>query len=340
VELPCARSSKTDQIGLYLACSACVVGFFVASQFETGAQPLKTPLNAAATQAATLTNSIGMKLALIPSGSFTMGAKISEPARPDEVRHRVMISHSFYLGVYEVTVAEFRTFVDDTTSKGSTFQTSAERGGQAFNEGRKGGFFMDENGLSTFRVDLSWKNTPYPQTDRHPVGFISWEDANAFVKWLREKEHKPYRLPTEAEWEYACKAGKDVVYPWGDGIDKTGTVANVLDYSAARYYPKLVGGMPMDDHAAFTAPVGSYKPNAFGLHDMIGNVWEWVQDFYDIPDNKAARDPKGPSSGSLHVAKGGGWGNTADRARCATRFRDPPDTRYSGTGLRVALEVD
>jgi formylglycine-generating enzyme required for sulfatase activity len=280
-----------------------------------------------------------MTLVLIPAGTFMMGAKNTEPAREDEVRRRVTITRPFYLGMHEVTVAEFRAFVDDTTSSGTPYLTSAERGGQAFSDGRKGGFLIDENGNSTFRPDLSWKNPSFPQTDRHPVPLLSWEDADAFVKWLRRKEGKPYRLPTEAEWEYACKAGKDVAYWWGDQPDTTGTVANVLDYSTLTYYPKLIGGMLMDDHAAFTAPVGSYKPNAFGLHDMIGNVWEWVQDIYAISDGRPARDPTGPSTGVLRVAKGGGWANTADRVRCAARFRDPPDTRYSGTGLRLALDV-
>jgi sulfatase modifying factor 1 len=295
---------------------------------------------AASSQQREITNSIGMTLVRIPAGTFMMGAKDSEIARPDEVRRRVTITRPFYLGKYEVTVREFRSFVDDTATRGSAYLTNAERGGQAFNEGHKGGYLMDENGNSTFRRDLNWKNPGFPQTDRHPVTFVSWEDANAFVRWLRDKEGKPYRLPTEAEWEYACKGGKDSAYWWGDDPDTTGQVANVLDYSTLKYYPKLLGGMLMDDHASFTAPVGSYKANPFGLHDVIGNVWEWVQDFYEISNGRAETDPKGSVNGVLRIAKGGAWGNTADRVRCAARFRDPPDTRYAGIGLRVALDAE
>jgi len=288
-------------------------------------------------------NSLGMQFVLIPPGAFDMGAQKGEPARDDEDLHSVRLTKAFYLSKYEVTVGQFRDFVNGNSKtvngKKVPFMTSAERGGQSFEGGKPGGFRLTNSDIDVWDSAASWRHAGWQQQDNFPAAFISWEDANAFVLWLSKKEGKRYRLPTEAEWEYACRAGSSSAYWWGDAPDTTGKVANVADRSFKTQFPSMIDIMDMDDGHAFMAPVGSYKPNAFGTYDMIGNAWEWVADYYD-PHLKESTDPKGPETGFERVARGGGYGTPPDRCRCAARFHDPPLTRYSGTGFRVALEID
>jgi formylglycine-generating enzyme len=290
-----------------------------------------------------LTNSIGMRFTLISPGDFRMGARQGEPARNDEDLHSVKITKAFYMAVYEVTVGEFRRFAEGNSrmvsGKTVPFQTRAERGGQSFQGGRPGGFQLTNSDLDTWVTTASWKTPGWVQNDNYPTAFISWEDAQAFVQWLSKKEGKSYRLPTEAEWEYACRAGTSTSYWWGDLPDETGKVANVADRAFKKRFPSITDTMDMDDGYIFMSPVGRYRPNPFGLYDMVGNAWEWVSDFY-VPHLKDGVDPRGPANGSEHVARGGGYGTTADRCRCAARFHDPPDTRYSGTGFRVVLDIE
>jgi sulfatase modifying factor 1 len=288
-------------------------------------------------------NSLGMHFALIKPGTFQMGAQPGEPARDDENLHSVRLTKSFYLGVTEVTVGQMRKFVEENSSlvngRRVPFRTNAERGGQTFEDGKPGGFQLTNSDSDKWVATASWKTPGWQQDDNYPAAFLSWEDANAFVLWLSKKEKKHYRLPTEAEWEYACRAGVSTAYWWGNEPDKTGKVANVADRSFKKRFPSIIDTMDMDDGYVFTAPVGQYRANNFGLHDMIGNTWEWVADFYD-PHLKDDVDPKGPGDGSERIARGGGWGTTTDRCRCAARFHDPPDTRYAGTGFRVALDIE
>jgi formylglycine-generating enzyme required for sulfatase activity len=183
----------------------------------------------------------------------------------------------------------------------------------------------------------SWERPPWPQTDKHPAIFLSWNDADAFVKWLSAKEGKRYRLPTEAEWEYVCRGGTDTNFWWGDQPDTTGKVANVADEAFRKFFPVLQMGWETDDGHAFTSPVGSYQPNQFGIHDVIGNAWEWVNDFYSDPAEPVV-DPQGPPTGVDKIARGGGFGNPTGQCTCAYRFRDLPENRFSGTGFRVVLE--
>lgn len=304
-------------------------------------------------------NSLGMTLVLIKPGTFTMGAKSSEPnARSDENQYKVTLTKPYYMAAHEVTVGQFRQFVEAQSKRplpdsrnrqqprrGRTARpvglwlTDAERGGQTFEDGKPGGYMISTEGTSKFYPKVSWRNPPWKQTDKHPAIFLSWKDADAFVKWLSAKERRQYRLPTEAEWEYVCRAGTTTAYWWGDKPDTTGRVANVGDYSFRRYYPTLQNMIEADDGHAFTAPVGSYQPNQFGLYDIIGNAWEWVGDFYADPTEHLI-DPKGPERGFEKIARGGGYATTFDRSRCAARFHDLPENRFSGTGFRVVLEVN
>jgi formylglycine-generating enzyme required for sulfatase activity/predicted Ser/Thr protein kinase len=303
--------------------------------------PAKSPLQTnpivpeqprAATQAETnpasqvQLNSIGMKLVLVPAGEFLMGATASELVDINEKpQHPVTISRPFYMGMYEVTVGQFRQFL-----KGGTYKTDAER-----------------------RPDVkgTWQNPGYEQSDEHPVVYVSWNDAAAFCEWLSTKEGQTYRLPTEAEWEYACHAGKASRYADGDRPEALEGMANVLDATYLLKYPlpKRDDAAAWEDGYAGVAPVGQYRPNAFGLYDLHGNVWEWCADWFDPYYYKVSpsRDPKGPvrpivDNGQvklLRVFRGGAWDTAPRDMRCAVRNCHWTDFASDFVGFRVVCEV-
>jgi uncharacterized protein (TIGR02996 family) len=254
----------------------------------------------------TLINSIGMPLALIPSGSFWMGSPAWEPGRyKDEgPRHKVEISRAFYLGIHPVTQEQYQRV---TGSNPSHFRSRGE-------------------GAPLVRgID----------TSSFPVERVSWHDAVEYCRQLSELPQEKavgrvYRLPSEAEWEYACRAGTTTLFYHGDAL--TSDRANIDG--------KLpVGGAPPGGCLARTCPVGSYAPNAFGLYDMHGNVWEWCSDWYDelYYERSPASDPTGPVAGSRRVLRGGSWFYSASICRSAYRYRYEPDVQQSYFGLRVAL---
>ncbi|MDR1043799.1 MAG: formylglycine-generating enzyme family protein [Candidatus Adiutrix sp.] len=158
----------------------------------------------------------------------------------------------------------------------------------------------------------------------NPVEMVSWDDAQEFIKRLNQQEgHSRYRLPTEAEWEYAARAGTTGAYSFGDDKDSLGRYAWYLDNSGEQ-----------------THPVGQKQPNAWGLYDMHGNVWEWVQDDYGNYSSSSVTDPKGPSSGSFRVFRGGSWNNSARACRAAYRNLSLPGYRYGSIGFRLALSPE
>lgn len=172
---------------------------------------------------------------------------------------------------------------------------------------------------------------------------ITWHDAHALAAWLSSTEGHRYRLPTEAEWEYACRAGTRTRYPHGDDPESLVRHANTFDQDAAPYWPRWQAqALKGHDGHAFTAPVASYPANAFGLHDMVGNAWEWVSDWHgDTAYAESARDdPQGPAQGSVRVRRGGSWHTWPLYARCSYRNWNSPDTRYTLVGMRLLREVD
>jgi formylglycine-generating enzyme required for sulfatase activity len=236
-----------------------------------------------------ITNSIGMKLVLIPKGTFMMGSPKSEEGRQkEETQHEVTISKDYYLGVYEVTQAQYEKVMGKNPSR---FQ---------------GAVVGNEN------ADL-------------PVEQVSWDVAVEFCKKLSDlpeekKAGRVYRLPTEAQWEYACRAGSKTAYSFDD---EKGLLPEYGWFSR--------------NSSRRTHTVGLLEPNAWGLHDMHGNVWEWCSDRYGDYPKGAVSDPSGPKEGSYRVIRGGSWGYGAAYCESAYRLWRSPELRDSALGFRVAL---
>ena len=297
-----------------------------------------------------LTNSIGMTLVKIPSGAFLMGNHESfvglarafpqyEPVRIAELTdegplHRVRITRAFSMCIHEVTIGQFKRFVEE-----AHYVTEPERDGT----GGHGVDLKSGRWVEGRRPGYSWRDAGFPQGDDHPVVNITWNDAVAFCRWLSRKEGRTYRLPTEAEWEYACRAGTTTRYHCGDDPESLAGSAAIYDAESRRVFPEWENyALKARDGYPFTAPVGSFPPNAFGLHDMHGNVWEWCSDHYNkdyyavSPEN----DPQGPATGGMQVRRGGAWHTWALYARSSFRNFNTPRSRYLNLGMRVVLEED
>jgi formylglycine-generating enzyme required for sulfatase activity/serine/threonine protein kinase len=280
-----------------------------------------------------ITNTVGMKLELIPAGEFLMGLAEGdrEVADDDKVpQHRVRITRPFYLGAIEVTRGHFRQFVD-----GAGYRTEAERDG-------KGGYGFNGDyslkGVEWHGPQYTWRNPGFGQTDEHPVVNVSWNDAMAFCAWLSRKERVKYRLPTEAEWEYACRAGTTTKYYSGDDPEGLAAVGNVGDGTAkAKYHWNT--SISAQDGFINTAPAGLYRPNIWGLFDMHGNVEEWCSDSWapDYYKRSPVNDPQGAEHYFSPVARGGGWFSDAARhCRSADRNQWQQNYRHNSLGFRVA----
>jgi sulfatase modifying factor 1 len=300
------------------------------------ASALSGPGNGAAAEATV--NSIGMKLVRIPPGEFEMGSPANEAghAANEGPVHHVRITRPFEMGAHEVTNAQFRAFAEVTA-----YETEA----QLDVEGGIGLGIDFERAVAVRDVHADWRNPGFPgflPGPDHPVLLVSWQDAEAFCRWLSAKEGRTYRLPTEAEWEYAARAGTKA--PWWTGGDPAAlaTAANTADAALRTKVPRARWSADWADGHAFLAPVGSFAPNAFALHDMHGNVWEWCLDWYgaDTYATSPVDDPQGPATGSFHAVRGGSWWNDAAANRSAQRLSWKPMFRFSLlTGFRVVREV-
>jgi formylglycine-generating enzyme required for sulfatase activity len=237
-----------------------------------------------------LVNSIDMKLVLIPKGTFMMGPESAEGRTERKTQHQVTLTNDFYLGVTEVTQAQYQKVMGENPSR---FQNDKIKG----------------------------------DSSNHPVEKVSWLDAVDFCNRLSElpeekKAGRVYRLPTEAEWEHACRAGSKTAYFFGDEAQ-----------SLSEYAWFGINGDSQ------THPVGSKKPNAWGLYDMHGNVWEWCSDWYSDYPEKPVIDPTGPSKATDHVVRGGSYANEPTGCRSATWSCFRPKDRFLHLGFRVALSV-
>ncbi len=266
------------------------------------------------------------EMVVLPSGTFRMG-DLSGDGDPDEKPVRdITIGRRFAVGVYEVSVEQYRAFV----------QATGRRHGPCWSLGDEG---------FGFQADRGWDNPGFDQTDVHPVVCVNWNDARAYARWLSERTGADYRLLSEAEWEYAARAGSEARYSWGDDPDHTEQCdhANGADQTLEDQFPGTTTSQ-CPDGFVFTAPVGSFTANAFGLFDMHGNAWEWVEDCYGAyarapVDGEPNRDWACSSyilKGSP-VVRGGSWGNNPRNLRSANRddsgFRDD---RNNNIGFRLA----
>ncbi|HLW77815.1 MAG TPA: formylglycine-generating enzyme family protein [Bryobacteraceae bacterium] len=263
------------------------------------------------------------EMATIPAGKFTIGSPANEPGRgSDENPQRAVTIHfPLAVGKYPVTRAEFAVFVKETRRP----LGPCERW--------DGKAFQIEEGTY-------WNNLPH-QTDRHPVVCVNWDDAQAYVRWLSAKTRMFYRLPSEAEWEYAARAGTSTPWYWGSRESDQCRYANGADQAAKAAGSMAAGFVDCDDKHAGTSPVGSFTPNAFGLFDMSGNVGQWVEDCYhptylDTPRDGGAVETCLEKFHGARVMRGGSWIAIPAWLRSASRDVEDPTRRADTFGFRVA----
>ena len=266
------------------------------------------------------------ELVVVPAGSFTMGSPSWEEGRFEDEgpQRRVTIPSSLAVGVYEVTRGEFGRFVSATGHTTGTSCYAFEGGPQADREGR------------------GWRDPGFAQTDDHPVVCVSWEDAQAYVRWLSRKTGARYRLLSESEWEYVARGGAATSRHWGERLSSQCGYANGAD-SALRPNYLSITVAECDDGVVHTARVGSYRANSFGVYDVLGNVQEWVEDcwhddYLGAPSGRSAWIWDGDCR--LRVLRGGSWGNDPRSLRSANRYRNTAGSRCGDSGFRVSRTLD
>lgn len=269
------------------------------------------------------------QMVVVPPGEFIMGeTEDPEPDRLEGPKRKVQIGYAFAVGRFELTNGEYRRFVAATGHK--TAGTGCN-------------VFLVDKVIAT--PGTSWADPDYgrPIRDDEPVACIRWSDAKSYVSWLSGHTGKKYRLLTEAEWEYAARAGTQGRYVWDAAeASEPCRLANTHDKSGAKAAPTLPSqAADCDDGYAGVAPVGQFAPNAFGLYDMIGNVWEWIEDCYEMPYGATPVD----GSAQLKIgcdrrgSRGGSWRTDLKRQRPAFRGRDPEALTSQIFGTRVARDL-
>jgi formylglycine-generating enzyme required for sulfatase activity len=256
--------------------------------------------------------SLGPKMVVIPKGSFRMGDIQGGGYDNEKPVHKVTINYDFAMSQYEVTKGEFAQFIQATS-----YQTDAEKGYGCY--GWTGSKWEQKK-------EFNWRNVGFEQENNHPAVCLSWNDAKAYTKWLSEQTGHECRLPTEAEWEYAARAGTETKYWWGN--------------EGSHEYMNFFGTSGKDKWK-YTSPVGSFKANPFGLYDMNGNVWEWCEDSWHDNYNGAPTDGSAwkKSNENRSLLRGGSWYNVANRCRSANRLRSYRDVRLSNGGVRLVCGV-
>ena len=264
------------------------------------------------------------RMVRVPGGTFRMGDD-SPFAKPHEKPVHAVTLPAFAVGEFEVTRGEFAAFVAATGYASSPGCTNDR----------------DLDGRWGFDPTASWRDPGYAQTDREPVVCVAWADASAYAAWLAGRTGRPYRLLSEAEFEYAMRAGTTTEYWWGDHADDLCPYANGGDLAAQKQFPMWPAANCNDGHV-FTAPVGSYRPNAFGLYDMAGNAWEWTQDCYEPSYDLQPRDGSGYTGGSCghRALRGGSWGwGTPDLRSAQRNGLLAPTIKGADIGFRVARSL-
>ncbi|HLG45075.1 MAG TPA: formylglycine-generating enzyme family protein [Reyranella sp.] len=266
-----------------------------------------------------------------PPGSASLGPASGEEERegiPEARRQgdqrKITISRPFALGKYEVTRGEFAAFVAATG-----YQAGISCWG------------WDTDGVLRDAPGRSWRSAGFEQTDNHPVMCVNWDDAKAYAAWLSKLTGKTYRLPSEAEWEYAARGGTTTARYWGNALEgacQYGNFADLTGAAALNWEHKPDKIFLCADNYVYTSPVGTYKPNAFGLYDMLGNVWEWVEDCYNVHPQDAPTDGSPLLTGDCaqRLLRGGSWYSSPYLVRAAYRYFGPSGVRSRSVGFRIA----
>ena len=262
----------------------------------------------------------------IPGGTFRMGDLSGEGDDDEKPVHSVTVP-AFMMGKYEVTVGQFRRFIEATE-----YHTDAERNA----DGKEGCSIYTRDGWK-WTWGRSWRSPGYYVEDDHPVVCISWNDAQAFIEWLTEQIGESYRLTTEAEWEYAARAGSATKYHFGDSESQLCRYANHADSSTNFEWQNKSCS---DGVGMRTAEVGRYQPNSYGVHDVHGNVNEWLQDCYNDSYTGAPIDGNAWTLGDCgqRVLRGGSWYNNLGSLRSSNRYGSPRSNRTSERGFRLAQD--
>lgn len=272
-------------------------------------------------------------MVVVPPGEFVMGSPPSAGprGRSEGPQLPATISRPVAVARFEVTRDEYAAFMRDSgysPAPGNCFYLDQETGGWTNDDATK-----------------SWRDPGHEQSGDHPVVCASWDDAKAYVGWLSRKTDRNYRLLSEVEWEYVARAGSSSSRPWGDDPDEACRHANVGDLARDRVVwlgagQKWATTHNCDDGFGFTAPVGRFKANRFGLHDLLGNAGEWVEDCWNDTHAGLTADGSARLSGDcrLRVARGGAWSTGPAGVRSALRSGHPPEIRMNSLGFRVARD--
>jgi formylglycine-generating enzyme required for sulfatase activity len=265
----------------------------------------------------------------IPAGTYLMGDASAGGSADEQPAHTVHIE-AFELGTYEVTVGEYRRFTE-----AAGYRTDAEK-----NSGGRAGCAILDVGVAmpAYREGTSWRSPGFAQTEEHPVVCLSYADVEAYIDWLKRESGQAWRLPTEAEWEYAARAGSTTAFPWGDSATDACRYANGADLTPTPNGASWPLKLDCSDGAIYTAPVGHYAANPWGLHDMIGNAWEWTADCYapgytQAPDDGSAVTLPACPKRSI---RGGGWPYPASFLRVTNRGGSAATLRANDRGFRLA----
>ena len=259
-------------------------------------------------------------MTVLPAGRFDQGGDPASAAPFELPRHRVIIGRNFALAITEVTVGQFREFVA---------ATHRDMAGCTVYDGHW-----------QYRQAASWQAPGFEQNSTHPVTCVSWNDAVAYAAWLSATSGRHYRLPSASEWEYAARAGAGLAQPWGADAGAACGDANVADRSASQAYRGWTV-FPCDDHHVNTAPVGSFKANAFGINDLLGNVFEWVEDCWHDDYAGAPGDGSARLDGACgeHELRGGSWFTAPQYVSASYRNRFDTGYRSSAVGFRLARDL-
>ncbi len=262
------------------------------------------------------------EMAVVPAGSFELGSAPGEAGRhaAEGPSRQVTLGESFAIGVHEVTRREYAAFLRE----------SGHAGG--------GSCWVHEQGEWGERADRTWRDPGYGQTGDHPAVCVSWNDAAAYADWLTRKTGTVYRLPSEAEWEYAARGGTRTSRHFGDDASRQCRYANGADETANRQGAGFAPAASCRDGYLETAPVGRYEANGFGLRDVLGNVWEWTRDCWNDGHGGASSDGRARERGDCtrRVLRGGSWSSLPRFLRSAHRGRNPAGIRVNDIGFRVA----